>query len=568
MFSALAALIFYTAPLTIQEGIASAAPSIEVPVVESSDHQHLKNYDSRSTKAANEIAAILRNGKTYEKCGDLSSALQCYKSGYKQFPGSNSIQQHLSRMKVLCDIQKRYASKDHQLIIRKMDPEEFRLFVASFFEIFCSNYCSELTPSEIFQREIVCIDIALNSRDFRSEIIPEHSTEQIREFRRAIRNKKVQTYDELIAANLELGELFEKHFHENGAILVVEGMFSFIASLDTYSEVLLPIQHKDQLAGIHGNVVGIGTELSTVAGKTRIERLVPKSPAALAGIQRLDTITHINDIPISGKQKVQISEMLCGTEGSPVQLTLERKNGETYTVKLLRRHVTYPSVSCVQLISDTSKGSRIGYIHLEKFQTNTPDEMEDHLKMFLQKGVTGLVIDLRGNPGGTVTSAVNAANLFLDKGVILKTRSRSKISQQYTADPIKYYGLPLVILVDHESASAAEIFAAAIKDHKRGILIGKQTFGKWVIQSLLPIPNSQFHMKLTTYRFYSPNEHQYNHVGIEPDYEIHQTGKPIFKENLDFQENFSVGHSHASQLLIQDPILMRAASLLSEAAHP
>ncbi len=567
MFSALTALIFYAASLTIQEGIASAAaPSIEVPAVESSEH--LKNYDPQSTRAANQIAAILRNGKSHEKRGDLGSALQCYKSGYKQFPGSNSIQQNLSRMKVLCDIQKRYASKDHQNIIRNMDPEEFRLFVASFFDLFCSNYCCELAPSEIFQRQLACIDIALNSRDFRSEIIPEYSTEQIREFRRAIRNQKVQTHDELIAANLELGELFEKHFHENGAILVVEGMFSFIASLDTYSEVLLPIQHKDQLADIHGKVVGIGVELSTAAGKTVVKRLFPNSPAALAGIQRLDTITHINDTPISGKQKVQLSEMLCGTEGSSVQLTLERRNGETYTVKLLRRHVTCPSVSCAQLLSDTSKGSRIGYLHLEKFQTNTPDEMEDYLKTFLQKGAAGLIIDLRGNPGGTVTSAIDAANLFLNKGVILNTRNRTNPLLQHKADPTKYYGLPLVILVDNESASAAEIFAAAIKDNKRGLLVGKQTFGKWVIQTLLSIPNSQFHMKLTTSRFYSPNEHQYNHVGIEPDYEIHQAGKPIFKENLDFQGNFSSGHSHTSQLLIQDPTLMRAASLLLGSAHP
>ncbi|MBQ4142113.1 MAG: PDZ domain-containing protein [Thermoguttaceae bacterium] len=566
MFSTLTALILYTAPFAdIQNGIAKAAPSIELPAAGSSFH-HLDDLHSQQMKTQKEITAIIQNGKTLEKRGDLSGALKCYKDGYRKYPTSTAIQRNFSRMKVLCDIRKRYSSQMHLELILKMDAERFHLFVDDFLTTF-GNFYHPLSPAEIFKRELLCINIALHSRDFCSRILPEYSEEEIQRFYQAAsalgKSRTLQTHDELVSANLELGTLFEQHFRKKGCILVSEGLFSFIASLDTYSEVLLPVQHKEQIAEIQGELVGIGIEISVSGGKTYIQRLLPDSPAAQAGIRRGELITKIDGISTLSKSQVQVSEMLCGTEGTPVRLTLDDQNGRTYSVELFRRHVTYPSISCSRLIPDSTDTAKIGYVHLERFQDNTPDEVETFLRTFMPQGMDRMIIDLRGNPGGTVTSAVNTADLFLQDGVILKTQSRSHTQFQYHADARKYYTLPLAILIDEESASAAEIFAAALQDHQRGILIGKQSFGKWVIQSLLPIPNTPFHMKLTTSRFYSPLEHQYNHVGIEPDLVIHQTGKPIFNEEMDSQGNFS---NAQSQMLrqIQDPVLLRAAELLSQ----
>jgi carboxyl-terminal processing protease len=217
--------------------------------------------------------------------------------------------------------------------------------------------------------------------------------------------------------------------------------------------------------------------------------------------------------------------MLQGTEGSVAMLAVAAPGQPPKQVSVRRRRVDVPSIDQVHII-DAQNG--IGYFRLTGFQKTTARELDAALWKLYHEGMKSLVIDVRGNPGGLLVSAVDVADRFIERGLIVSTRGRDPPEDlTYSATEKAKWQMPLVVIIDQDSASAAEIFAGAIRDYHRGTIVGAQSFGKGTVQLVFPLEGFNSGVKLTVSKFYSPNGKPYSHVGVEPDVKVQVTARPI-----------------------------------------
>ncbi len=208
-----------------------------------------------------------------------------------------------------------------------------------------------------------------------------------------------------------------------------------------------------------------------------------------------------------------------------MSLSVADAAGKTREVTLKRQRVDVPSVDEVQILD---QGQGVAYLKLTCFQKSTARDLEAALWNLHRLGMKGLVMDLRGNPGGLLIAAVDAADLFLDPGAIVTTRGRNAEEDfTYTAREPGTWNVPLVVLIDQDSASAAEIFAGAVRDHSRGTIVGTRSYGKGSIQGIFPLGVGNAGLRLTTAKFYAPSGYPYSGIGVEPHVVVRRVAKPV-----------------------------------------
>ena len=525
MFSVIAALLLGFAPglgFNSPDALAvtPAVPVVEVPA------DILQNRNSRNEE---EISAVIEECVSYEQAGNWETALQQYSAAIRRFPDSRFLQSQYTRVKVLCDIQKRFETDWYLNAVRQYDFARLQMFVQNFWSIVSTNYVHPFSDAEIFYREARCMDIALGNEMFCAKVLPNVDPRRIEAFREELRqfvqDSIVVSRNDLTRSTLEIGRRFQNRFGQNASLIVLEGLFDCVTSLDFYSEVLLPSQYHDVIATVSGNLVGLGITIKTEDGKTEIVGIIPDSPAAHSDLCCGDQILAVDNESVEGLNKRQVSTKLEGPAGSSVALRVQAANDLPREIVLIRKPFVVPSVDHAMILPD-SEG--IGYFRLNGFQQNSVTEMRQTLSQLKEQGMTSLIIDLRGNGGGTVDSALAISDLFLDRGNILRIQSAGSNFTHRAHSGSEWNEIPLVLLIDGNSASASEIFAGAIQGLQRGLLIGKRSFGKGEIQKIYSIPESPFVMKLTTAQFFGPSGNRYDYVGISPNYEVHETGKPIF----------------------------------------
>lgn len=265
-----------------------------------------------------------------------------------------------------------------------------------------------------------------------------------------------------------------------------------------------------------GAYEGIGVELLQQDGALKVVSPIDETPAARAGLRAGDLIVAIDGKPISAYEAM---EPLRGPAGSKVVLTIERGDEKPFDVTVTRETIRVTSVRSRMLEPG------YGYVRISTFQADTGADFQKHLTQLQSQAggrLKGLVLDLRSNPGGLLTAAVQVADDLLEKGVIVSTRGRISVSDaKFEATPGDLMqGAPVVVLVDAGSASAAEVLAGALHDNKRARVVGSRTFGKGSVQTLLPLDNGDS-VKLTTARYYTPSGHSIQALGIEPDVVLH-----------------------------------------------
>ena len=321
-------------------------------------------------------------------------------------------------------------------------------------------------------------------------------------------------------------------------------------SLDPYSTYLTPDQLNEVYSQIEGNFVGLGVELKAQDGGLTIVRVIPNSPAKRAHILDGERIVAVNGQSVSSLSADRAANMLQGPSESTVELTVVALDGQSRRLTLRRERVEVPSVDEIRILPGTPG---VAYVKLVCFQKTTFRDLESALWTLHRDGMRSLVVDLRGNPGGLLVAAVEAADLFIDQGVIVSTHGRSAQEDfTYTAREPGTWHMPLVVLIDQDSASAAEIFAGAIRDHRRGSIIGRRSYGKGSVQGIFPLSTGSAGVRLTTAKFYSPNGYPYSGVGVDPDIVVHQVAKPI------------AGAYRAALDPRQDPVLAAALQALQQ----
>ncbi len=334
-----------------------------------------------------------------------------------------------------------------------------------------------------------------------------------------------QDFEELI--NI-IKEIQNKYVDEVGLrALLMNAYKGMLAGLDPYSQFIDSKNLEELKIETEGEFDGLGIEVIIKDGFLRVLTPIVDSPAFRAGVYIGDVI-----IKIDGKSTKNISireaiEMLRGKTHTEVTITVVHEGeSESVDITIERAKIHLNSTRGTRIVDEEAK---IGYVAITSFQDNTTDDLDVAVKELEEQGMESLILDLRFNPGGLLNIAVDMADKFIKKGLIVSTKGRHKSQHhEYKAHRSKTYkNFPLIILVNNGSASASEIVAGAVKDHKRGLLLGTKTFGKGSVQSLIPIKNKKSALKLTTAKYYTPSGAMIHGVGIEPDIKVNLTRKEV-----------------------------------------
>lgn len=328
----------------------------------------------------------------------------------------------------------------------------------------------------------------------------------------------------LLASNYQgLGNLMKvislvrsQYLLETNTGTMVEGAVKgVVESLDDpYSTYLDPQTFKKLNEQIHGSFGGLGILVGLEDQHITVVHPYEDTPAAKAGIKSGDKIIKINTEDVVGVDLDAAVNMMRGPVGSKIDLTVLRDNEELEKT-LVREIIKVPTVES-KLLADTN----IAYIAISQFTENTPNELEEQLRQLKPKQMKGIILDLRNNPGGELIAATKVADHFIAEGVIVHIDYRKGADRVFSANG-QSLGLPLVVLINKYSASASEILAGAIKDHKLGTLVGTTSFGKGVVQTVYSLDKGAG-LKLTTARYLTPHKHDINKKGIKPDIELDQ----------------------------------------------
>ena len=309
-----------------------------------------------------------------------------------------------------------------------------------------------------------------------------------------------------------------------------------LQSLDPYSGYMSPELFKSMQTDTRGEFGGLGIEIGMESGLVKVISPIDDTPAAKAGIKAGDYIIRIGDEQVQGKTLMEAVKLMRGEVGTKIKLTIRRKNIKKPIEFFIERKII--EVKSVEA-SVLGRNRNVGYLRLKSFNENSDKQLFDKIKRFENKNkLIGYVLDLRNNPGGLLTQAISITDFFLENGEIVSTKGR-KVSETRkffarSGDGIK--GKPIIVLINNGSASAAEILAGALKDHKRAIILGENSYGKGSVQSIIPLRNGGG-MRLTISKYYLPSGKSISEVGVSPDI--------LVKEN---ENEFEINSSNDNQL--------------------
>ena len=311
-----------------------------------------------------------------------------------------------------------------------------------------------------------------------------------------------------------------------------------LQSLDPYSSYMPPEIFSEMQTETSGEFGGLGIEVGMEAGVVKVISPIDDTPASRAGIKSGDYIVKINADQVQGKSLSQAVDLMRGPVGSSIELTIRRRGEKkALTFNIVREIIEIQSVKA-DLID-----KNIGYIRLTSFNENSSDQIKKRIKdLEKNKSVKAYILDLRNNPGGLLSQAISISDFFLNNGEIVSTKSR-KVSENrkwFAKKGDLTDGKTLIVLINYGSASASEIVAGALKDHKRAILLGENSYGKGSVQSIIPLKNNGA-IRLTVAKYYLPSGKSISEVGVSPDIEIVEENEDFrIKTKTDNQLNYAI----------------------------
>ena len=292
-----------------------------------------------------------------------------------------------------------------------------------------------------------------------------------------------------------------------------------LQSLDPYSAYMSPETFKEMETETSGKFGGLGIEVGMEFGVVKVITPMDNSPAEREGVKAGDYIVKINGIQVQGKTLSEAVELMRGPVGSKLEITIRRKGVKKALVFEITREIIEVKSVKSKIIDDS-----VGYIRLTAFNENSSKQIKDRIKKFKKNKINKYVLDLRNNPGGLLSQAVKISDFFLDNGEIVSTKSRKSFeNKKYFANQGDIInGETLIVLINYGSASASEIVAGALKDHKRAIVIGQNSYGKGSVQSIIPLKNKGA-IRLTISKYYLPSGKSISGTGITPDIEVEES---------------------------------------------
>jgi len=468
------------------------------------------------TPAALQPEEVLRVGKALEQQRRWQEAIQHYEKSLKLLPLNKQITERMQISRVHLDVTRRYADRSFIESVERSTPAQSLEVYQDVVSKLETYYVDSIDYYKLALYGTAFLEVALTERDFIQKHLPKTPAASIENFRRNVHRlvfgKKVGNANDL--KNLAL--LVASEAQEQIGLMPTATIFEFISGsvglLDPYSSILTPGEYREIMSQIEGNLIGLGVELWAEGNELRIVDVFKGSPAAQAGLLPGHYILEVDGQTIVSIGAKRAADMLRGPENSSVKLVISSGGDQSVAIDVVRRRVEIPSVSSAEM-----RNGQIGYIRITNFQKTTVNEVSRALFDLSSQGMKSLVIDLRRNPGGLLESAVELADYFIVRGGIVSTRGRNTSeNRNYTAHAAGTWDMPLVVLIDAESASASEIFAGAIRDHDRGYIVGQISYGKGSVQGVFPSERGIGGLRLTVSRFYSPSGTAISQRGITP----------------------------------------------------
>ncbi|QGJ68843.1 Carboxyl-terminal processing protease [Planctomycetales bacterium 10988] len=483
----------------------------------------------RSTSSSfNALDNAFQVGKELEASSRWSEALTHYEEVLREYPDNPVLLQRIQEAKIHYGISRRYSDVTFRNYLIGLDEASVLSLYEEVLNKVHTHYVHEPNWQAISDRGTYAINVALNDATFKQTNLKDVPEDWINQYRTDLKERSgiqvVRSRQDAIEQARLAGRLARRHLGTSPTPIVLEFVYHAIINLDDYSSYLTPGQLEDLYSQIDGNFVGLGIELQADQGTLLIVNVIEGSPAYRVGIRPGDRIVSVENQSLDGISTDQAASMLQGAEGTFVQVTVRSESDRKLRQhRIERRRIEVPSVDKAQIL-DPNTG--LAYFRLTSFQKTTLGEIDATLWKLHRDGMRSLVIDLRGNPGGLLPSSVEVADRFIAEGQIVSTRGRSPDQNwTYSAHRSGTWYMPLIVLIDGDSASAAEIFSGAIRDHRRGYLVGETTYGKGSVQSIFSLENARSGLRLTTAKFYSPLGRPFNKIGVSPHITVHSVAK-------------------------------------------
>jgi len=345
--------------------------------------------------------------------------------------------------------------------------------------------------------------------------------------------KKIDLFGEVLEKIQK--EYVDEINQSEGMEAAIDGL---LQSLDPYSSYMSPKTFDEMQTDTSGEFGGLGIEVTMESGVVKVISPIDDTPASRAGIKAGDYIVKINNTQVQGKSLSEAVDLMRGPVGSSIELTVRRR-GEK---KALIFEVTREIIEIKSVKSDLLE-KNIGYLRLTSFNENSADQIEKEIKKLEKNNdLKSYILDLRNNPGGLLSQAIKISDFFLENGEIVSTKSRKKIENRkwFAKKGDLTNGKTLIVLINYGSASASEIVAGALKDHKRAILLGENSYGKGSVQSIIPLQNKGA-IRLTVAKYYLPSGKSISEVGVAPDIQIDEESDDFkIKTETDNQLNYAI----------------------------
>ncbi|MDH3503597.1 MAG: S41 family peptidase [Nitrospirota bacterium] len=323
-----------------------------------------------------------------------------------------------------------------------------------------------------------------------------------------------EPYEELQVFAEVLSQVKKHYVEETQTKDLIQGALrGMLAGLDPHSSFMTPDMFKEMQVETKGEFGGLGIQIGVKNNRLTVISPIEDTPAFEAGIQPGDTIIKVDDKPTKDLTLMEAVQHMRGARGTSVELTIEREGLENPLVFTLKRDIIK-----IQSVRSKLLEGNVGYVRLSQFQEATVDDLSTELEKLVSKNIQGLILDLRNNPGGLLTAAVGVSEQFLESGrLVVSIQGRNGKKDEYRARAnSKNYQYPMIVLVNHGSASASEIVAAAMQDWGKAVVIGTTTFGKGSVQTILPLSDGSG-LRLTTAKYFTPNGKSIHSIGVQPD---------------------------------------------------
>ena len=311
-----------------------------------------------------------------------------------------------------------------------------------------------------------------------------------------------------------------------------------LQSLDPYSAYMTPESFEGMQTETSGEFGGLGIEVNMISGLVNVISPIDNTPASKAGIKAGDYIIKIDGVQVQGKSLMEAVDLMRGPVGSGIEITIRRRGVKKALIFNITREIIQ-----IQSVKSEILDNNVGYIRLTSFNENSSEQIKKKInKLNKNKNLKGYILDLRNNPGGLLSQAIRISDFFLNNGEIVSTKSRqvSENRKWFAKKGDLTKGKTLIVLINYGSASASEIVAGALKDHKRAIILGENSYGKGSVQSIIPLKNKGA-IRLTIAKYYLPSGKSISEVGVTPDIEITEASKNFkFNSETDNQLNFAL----------------------------